>query len=81
MQDQKKEKINKQFIGKVVSTKMAKTLVVSVERMVKHKVYGKQFRVTKRFKVHDEQGGHKVGETVTFVSCRPISKEKRWRVV
>lgn len=81
MPDIKKEKRQQQFKGEVVSAKMNKTLVVAVERMVRHKVYGKQFRVTKRFKVHDEKGGHRAGDKVTFVSCRPMSREKRWRVI
>lgn len=81
MNEIKKGKINKQFTGEVVSAKMSKTLVVLVERMVKHKTYGKQFRVSKRFKVHDDTGGYREGDMVVFVACRPISKEKRWRVI
>jgi small subunit ribosomal protein S17 len=81
MNEIKKEKINKRFTGEVVSAKMNKTLVVSVERKVRHKVYGKQFRVTKRFKVHDDKGGYREGDKVIFVACRPISKEKKWRVI
>lgn len=67
--------------GTVVSNSMAKTLVVLVERRKKHPKYGKYFTVSKRYKVHDEKNQHAVGEVVRFVACRPISKDKRWRVL
>ncbi len=75
------EKKSRTFEGVVVGDKMAKTIVVRVDRIVMHPKYKKRYRVSKRYKVHDETNTHKVGETVQFVECRPLSKEKRWRVV
>lgn len=69
------------FTGVVASTKMDKTLVVRVERIVVHPKYGKRFVQSKKFHVHDEKNSHQVGETVTFKECQPLSKTKRWRVV
>ena len=66
--------------GKVVSDKVEKTVVVAVERVFAHPVYKKLVKVTKRFKVHDESGA-KVGDEVMIEETRPLSKEKRWRVV
>lgn len=68
-------------IGIVVSDKMDKTVVVKVERQFKHPFYGKAVRRTKNFKAHDEQNQYKVGSLVKIVETRPLSKEKRWRVV
>ncbi len=68
-------------VGKVVSDKMDKTIVVAVERLVKHPVYKRVVRRTTKFKVHDERGGAKVGDKVKIVETRPLSKEKRWRLV
>ena len=67
--------------GKVVSTKMAKTVVVSVTRLKKHPRYHKFIRVTKKYKAHDENGFAKEGSTIIIESTRPISKDKRWKVV
>lgn len=75
------QKIRRSFEGIVVSDAMQKTIVVRVDRIVAHPKYKKRYRVSKRYKVHDEKNAHKVGEKVQFVECRPISKEKRWRVV
>ena len=75
------EKKSRTFEGVVVSDTMAKTIVVRVDRIVMHPKYKKRYRVSKRYKVHDETNAHKVGTTVQFVECRPLSKEKRWRVV
>lgn len=69
------------FTGVVVAAKMAKTLVVRVERTVVHPKYGKRYVQSKKFHVHDEKGGHVVGDTVTFRACRPISKTKCWSVL
>ena len=66
--------------GKVVSDKMDKTIVVAVERTFAHPVYKKRVRVTKRFKAHDESGA-KVGDKVTIEETRPLSRQKRWRVI
>ena len=68
-------------IGLVVSDKMQKTVVVSIERRVQHPVYGKMVRRTKKLKAHDEQNEAKTGDTVRIMETRPLSKDKRWRVV
>ncbi len=68
-------------IGLVVSDKMEKTVVVSIERRVQHPVYGKMVRRTKRLKAHDEQNDAKTGDTVRIMETRPMSRDKRWRVV
>src|ERR1700682_5610839 len=68
-------------IGMVVSDKMAKTVVVSIERRVQHPVYGKMVRRTKKLKAHDEQNEAKTGDTGRIMETRPLSKDKRWRVV
>ena len=67
--------------GYVVSDKMEKTVVVAIERRVPHPVYGKMVTRTKRLKAHDEENSAKVGDTVRIVETRPLSKDKRWRVV
>ena len=69
------------LIGVVVSDKMDKTVVVSVERAKRHPLYGKTLRRSKRYKAHDEANVCKLGDTVRLVETRPLSKEKRWRVV
>jgi small subunit ribosomal protein S17 len=68
-------------VGLVVSDKMMKTVVVSIERRVEHPVYGKMVRRTKKLKAHDEQNAAKTGDTVRIMETRPLSKDKRWRVV
>lgn len=68
-------------VGMVVSDKMEKTVVVSIERRVQHPVYGKMVRRTKRLKAHDENNDAKTGDTVRIMETRPMSKDKRWRVV
>jgi small subunit ribosomal protein S17 len=68
-------------VGQVVSDKMEKTVVVSIERRVEHPVYGKMVRRTKKLKAHDEQNEAKTGDTVRIMETRPLSKDKRWRVV
>ena len=67
--------------GLVVSDKMEKAVVVAIERRVAHPVYGKMVTRTKRLKAHDEENSAKVGDTVRIVETRPLSKDKRWRVV
>ncbi len=67
--------------GKVVSDKMQKTVVVSVEQRVRHPLYGKIVRRTSRFKAHDEENICQEGDTVEIMETRPLSKEKSWRVV
>jgi small subunit ribosomal protein S17 len=66
--------------GKVVSDKMDKTVVVSVESRVRHPLYGRIVRRSKRFKAHDENNDFHVGDTVEITECRPLSKDKCWRV-
>jgi small subunit ribosomal protein S17 len=68
-------------VGKVVSDKMQKTVVVVIERLVKHPVYKRYVRRRTRFKVHDEKNECKEGDTIRFMETRPLSKEKRWRFV
>ena len=68
-------------VGVVVSDKMDKTVVVSIERRVQHPVYGKMVRRTKRLKAHDERNDAKTGDTVRIMETRPLSKDKRWRLV
>lgn len=71
----------KERIGKVASDKMDKTISVEVERKVKHPVYGKFVRKTKRFLVHDEKNECGPGDTVRIMETRPLSRRKRWRLV
>ncbi|HVZ76475.1 MAG TPA: 30S ribosomal protein S17 [Gemmatimonadaceae bacterium] len=68
-------------VGIVVSDKMQKTVVVALERRVQHPVYGKMMTQTRRVKAHDEENSAKVGDTVRIMETRPLSKDKRWRVV
>ena len=68
-------------VGKVVSDRMDKTIVVSIERLVKHPEYGRYVRRRSKFKVHDEKNECRMGDTVRFMETRPISKDKRWRFV
>ena len=67
--------------GVVVSDKMAKTIVVKVETVKIHAKYHKRYTVSKTYKVHDESNQFKEGDIVTFVECRPLSRDKRWRVL
>lgn len=67
--------------GKVVSDKMDKTVVVAIERLVQHKLYKKPMKKTTKFKAHDENNESRIGDTVSIMETRPLSKEKRWRVV
>lgn len=70
----------KQLKGVVVSDKMPKTVVVEVVGLKQHKKYKKQYKVSRRYKAHDEKGEYKVGDKVLIEESRPISKEKCWRV-
>lgn len=71
----------KEFVGKVVSDKMKKTIVVEVTRLVRHGQYSKTIRRKERFKAHDEKNEAHIGDTVTIHETRPMSKDKRWRLV
>ena len=68
-------------VGLVVSDKMDKTVVVAVERREQHPIYKKYFRRTTKFKAHDEKNECRVGDQVQIMETRPLSKDKRWRVV
>lgn len=72
---------HRQLTGIVVSDKMAKTVVVRVERKVSHPKYQKQFYVSRRFSAHDEQGHYHVGDKVVIEETRPLSATKRWKVI
>jgi small subunit ribosomal protein S17 len=67
--------------GMVVSDAMQKTVVVTIETLVKHPEYGKYVRRRSRFKVHDEKDECKVGDVIRFMETRPLSKQKRWRLL
>jgi small subunit ribosomal protein S17 len=71
----------KQLTGTVISNKMQKTVVVRVERLKEHPKYKRRFKVSKKYKAHDEKGEYKIGDKVIIEECRPMSKEKRWRVI
>ncbi len=66
--------------GRVISNSMEKTVVVAIETLVRHPLYGRIVRRTTKFKAHDEEKQCGVGDTVEIMETRPISKEKRWRV-
>jgi len=70
-----------QLTGKVVSDKMAKTVVVLVKRLKKHPKYQRRFWVSKKYKAHDEKGEYKIGDVVVIEECRPLSAQKRWKVL
>ena len=73
--------LRKVMIGTVTSNKMDKTIVVSVETSVKHPIYGKVVKRTYKLKAHDEENKCKIGDKVKVMETRPLSKDKRWRVV
>ncbi len=71
----------KVILGKVVSNKMQKTIVVSVERKVMHPKYGKFIKMTSKFKAHDEKNECNINDIVKLMETRPLSKDKRWRLI
>lgn len=73
--------IKKKFSGVVISDKSDKTIIVKVERVKINSKYKKRYIVSKKYKVHDEKNSCKLGDKVSFVECRPISKDKKWRVI
>ena len=75
------QKAQRKVVGRVVSDKMDKTVSVAIERLVKHPVYGKYIRRTSKFMAHDENNECKTGDRVAISECRPIAKNKSWRVV
>lgn len=79
--EKKESKKLKIFKGVVSSDKMDKTIVVVVERVKTHPRYGKQYKVSKKYKVHDPENVSKIGDTVEFITCRPLSRDKKWRLI
>ena len=75
------EKINRSFQGVVTSDKMDKTITVLVETHKKHAKYGKRVQYIKKYKAHDEENACQIGDKVKVMETRPLSKDKRWRVV
>jgi len=74
------EQSKKSLIGRVVSDKMSKTIVVQVDRKKRHPLYDKIINVSKKYKVHDEENEASIGDVVRILESRPLSKEKRWRM-
>ena len=74
-------KLRKTRVGRVVSDKMDKTVVVAVETLVRHPFYQRTVRRTRKFKAHDEQNACRTGDRVRIMETRPLSKDKRWRIV
>lgn len=68
-------------VGKVISDKMDKTIVVAIERLEQHPLYKKSIKKTVKFKAHDENNDSHIGDIVEIMETRPLSKDKRWRVV
>lgn len=81
MDTAEKKIIKRRLEGTVVSDKMQKTVVVSVTRFKKHPKYLKYYKVSRRFKAHAETGVYKVGDKVVIEEIRPLSKDKRWKVI
>ena len=71
----------RKLIGKIISDKMPKTVVVRVERIKEHKKYKRRFKTHKNYKAHDEKKEYKTGDKVIIEEVKPISKDKRWRVI
>jgi small subunit ribosomal protein S17 len=80
-QPQTRQTSRKTRVGKVVSNKMDKTVIVAVEQRVSHRLYGKQVTRTKKFYAHDEKNAARPGDVVRIMETRPLSKLKRWRVL
>jgi len=80
-EEQEKRGLRKTRIGRVVSDKMDKTVVVAIEEIMAHPLYGRRIRRTKKLKAHDEENQARMGDTVRVMETRPISHEKRWRVI
>lgn len=71
----------RKFTGVVTSDKSAKTIVVEVATVKVHPKYKKRYTISRKYKVHDEENAYHVGDKVIFVECRPLSRDKRWRVI
>lgn len=74
-------KVERALTGRVISDKMDKSIVVLMERQVKHPLYGKFIKRSKKYHVHDENNDCNVGDTVMFKECRPLSKTKHWTLI
>ena len=81
MAEEQKRNERKVRVGKVVSNKMEKTIVVAIEEVVQHKLYKKSVKRTVKFKAHDENNEAQIGDRVQIMETRPLSREKRWRLV
>ncbi|MBI4086310.1 MAG: 30S ribosomal protein S17 [Candidatus Liptonbacteria bacterium] len=81
MTEEKKQSKNRKLTGVVVSDRMQKTRVIAVTRLKKHPKYLKYYKETGKFKAHDEKNEYKTGDNVIIEETRPLSKEKRWRIV
>ncbi len=73
--------LRKERVGKVVSNKMQKTITIAIDRKVKHNIYGKFMNKTTKLMAHDEKNEAGIGDTVRIMETRPLSKNKRWRLV
>lgn len=73
--------IRRTFKGVVIADHLDKTVIVQVQRTIRHPLYGKSYKRSRKFKVHDADNHYHVGDVVEFVECRPLSKEKRWKVI
>jgi small subunit ribosomal protein S17 len=78
---EKKAVVQKRFSGVVVSDKMDKTVLIRIDTIKVHPKYGKRYKSSRKYKVHDEENRLKVGDKAVFVECRPLSKDKRWRAI
>ena len=78
---EEKKSLRKQRVGVVTSAKMDKSITVSIQRRLRHPIYGKFVKKTKKFMAHDEKNECNVGDTVRIMESRPLSKRKRWRLV
>ncbi len=81
MSEEKERNLRKTRTGVVSSSTREKTITVKVERRVPHPMYGKYVKVTKKFHAHDEENTAGIGDTVTIMETRPLSKTKRWRLI
>jgi small subunit ribosomal protein S17 len=80
MSEEQTQSVARALTGTVVSDKMNKTVTVLVERKVKHPLYGKIIRLSKKYHAHDENNEYQLGDTVVIEECRPLSRTKAWRV-
>jgi small subunit ribosomal protein S17 len=79
--EQTERNLRKERVGKVTSNKMTKSITVAIDRKVKHPIYGKFMNKTTKFMAHDEKNEAGIGDTVRIMETRPMSKNKRWRLV